>query len=166
MLVVENLTKNIDNIPVLDGASLTIEDGSIYGLVGKNGAGKTTIIRHLAGVLRQDSGSIRYDDEDIWENAELRQRIGLIPDEIYFPPGYSLRNMRKMYSRIYHNWNPERYQELLERFGLPEKKNLRTFSKGQKKQAAFCLVMSIMPDYLLLDEPLDGLDPIMRKTIW
>ena len=166
MIRIENLSKKFDGNPALDGLNMNVPDGSVYGLVGTNGAGKTTIIKHLAGVLRQNSGTIRFDDEDVWENEGLKARIGVIHDELYFPAGYSLKNMRTMYRSVYPKWNDERFHEMTRIMKLDEGRRIRTFSKGMKKQAMFCLVMSAMPDYLLLDEPLDGLDPIVRKLVW
>ncbi len=166
MIRIENLSKKFDGNPALDGLNMNVPDGSVYGLVGTNGAGKTTIIKHLAGVLRQNSGTIRFDDEDVWENEGLKSRIGVIHDELYFPAGYSLKNMRTMYRSVYPKWNDERFHEMTRIMKLDEGRRIRTFSKGMKKQAMFCLVMSAMPDYLLLDEPLDGLDPIVRKLVW
>lgn len=166
MIRIEDLSKKFDGTLALDGLNMTVPDGSVYGLVGTNGAGKTTIIKHLAGVWRQDKGTIKYDDEDIWENEALKSRIGVIHDELYFPSGYSLKDMRKMYKSAYPEWNDDRFHEMTRIMQLDETKRLKSFSKGMKKQAMFTLVMSTMPDYLLLDEPLDGLDPIVRKLVW
>ena len=166
MIRIDNLTKKFDGHPALDGLNMNVPDGSVYGLVGTNGAGKTTIIKHLAGVWRQDKGTIEYDGEDIWENEELKSRIGVIHDELFFPSGYTLKDMGKMYRSAYADWNEERFHEMMRIMKLDEHKRVRSFSKGMKKQAMFSLVMSTMPDYLLLDEPLDGLDPIVRKLVW
>ena len=166
MIRIDNLTKKFDGHPALDGLNMNVPDGSVYGLVGTNGAGKTTIIKHLAGVWRQDKGTIEYDGEDIWENEELKSRIGVIHDELFFPSGYTLKDMGKMYRSAYTDWNEERFHEMTRIMNLDEHKRVRSFSKGMKKQAMFSLVMSTMPDYLLLDEPLDGLDPIVRKLVW
>ena len=166
MIRIEKLSKKFDGNLALDGLDMNVPDGSVYGLVGTNGAGKTTIIKHLAGVWRQDKGSIEIDGEDVWENEGLKSRISVIHDDLYFPSGYSLKDMRKMYRSAYPEWNDERFHEMTRIMKLDEGRRIRTFSKGMKKQAMFCLVMSTMPDYLLLDEPLDGLDPIVRKLVW
>ncbi|WP_303858063.1 ABC transporter ATP-binding protein [Aminicella lysinilytica] len=166
MIRIQKLSKTFDRTPVLTDLNMTIQTGSIYGLIGVNGAGKTTLIKNMSGMLRGDGGSITYDGESIWENDMLKQSIGLIPDDLYFPNGYSLRDMRSVYSGFYENWNDDRFHQLTELFKLDEKAKIRTFSKGMKKQAAFCLVMATMPAYLLLDEPIDGLDPIVRKLVW
>lgn len=166
MLNVKELYKKYENNPALCGMDMEIPTGSIYGLVGTNGAGKTTVIKHLAGVLRQDAGIIDYDGEEVWENAGLKDRIALIPDEIYFPQGYSLLRMGVLYKGLYSRWNEERFREMADTFKLDKTARISSFSKGMKKQAAFCLAMSVMPDYMLLDEPIDGLDPIVRKQVW
>lgn len=166
MIRIDNLTKKFDGNLALDGLNMNVPDGSVYGLVGTNGAGKTTIIRHLAGILKQNSGKITFDGEDIWENEALKARIGVIHDELYFPSGYSLRDMRKMYKSAYPKWSDVRFHEMTKIMKLDEGRRIKTFSKGMKKQAMFSLVMSTMPDYVLLDEPLDGLDPIVRKLVW
>ena len=166
MIRIENLSKKFDGSLALDGLNMNVPDGSVYGLVGTNGAGKTTIIKHLAGVWRQDKGAIEYDGEDVWENEGLKARIGVIHDDLYFPSGYSLKDMMKMYRSAYPRWNDERFHEMTRIMRLDETRRIKTFSKGMKKQAMFCLVMSMMPDYMLLDEPLDGLDPIVRKLVW
>lgn len=166
MISVKDLHKKYEDNTALGGMNMNIPSGSIYGLVGTNGAGKTTVIKHLAGVLQQDAGSIDFDGEDIWENTALKDRIAVIPDELFFPFSYNLNSMGKLYKGLYNNWNEERFREMIETFRLNPVAYLRSFSKGMKKQAAFCLAMSTMPDYLLLDEPIDGLDPIVRKQVW
>ena len=166
MIRIDDLSKKFDGCLALDGLNMNVPDGSVYGLGGTNGAGKTTIIKHLAGVWRQDKGTIKYDDEDIWENEALKSRIGVIHDELYFPSGYTLKDMSRMYRSAYPRWNEERFHEMTRIMKLDEHKRVSSFSKGMKKQAMFSLVMSTMPDYLLLDEPLDGLDPIVRKLVW
>lgn len=166
MIRIQDLSKKFDGDLALDGLNMNVPDGSVYGLVGTNGAGKTTIIKHLAGVIRQNSGTIEYDDQDIWENEALKSRIGCIFDELYFPSGYSMNDMAKMYKAAYPKWDEERFREMAKIMKLDVTRRIATFSKGMKKQAMFSLVMSTLPDYLLLDEPLDGLDPIIRKLVW
>ena len=166
MINVRNLHKKFDRTDALDGIDLTINRASIYGLVGTNGAGKTTLIRHMAGILKPDEGEILFDGEPVLENTDLKQRIGLVPDELYFPKGYAIRDMVKIYSGIYNSFNEERLHELTKLFRLDETAPLKSFSKGMKKQAVIALTLACMPDYLLLDEPIDGLDPIIRKLVW
>lgn len=166
MIIMNDVCKQFGKVRALDGLSIHVKKGSIYGLVGSNGAGKTTAIRHLTGMLRPDQGEILLDQMPVWENPALKERIGLIPDELYFPHGYSMKDMARWYSRTFQCWDEGRFQTMTETFGLDPTRRVRTFSKGMKKQAAFSLVMACMPDFLLLDEPIDGLDPIVRKQVW
>lgn len=166
MIKLEHVTKCFGDYKALDDFSLTVEKGSIYGLMGLNGAGKTTIIKHLAGFLLPDEGSVTIDGEEVLGNEDIKKRMAMIPDELFFFRGYSLNDTGKYYKRIYPNWNEGRFREMIADFGLNPKTNIGKFSKGMKKQAAFCLAMASMPDYLILDEPVDGLDPIVRHKLW
>jgi len=166
MIEISDLCKSFDNVTVLNKLNLTVRKGSVYGLVGTNGAGKTTIIKHITGVLRADSGYIRIDGEDVFDNAPLKAKMGFIPDELYFFAGYTIGDTAKFYKAVYPNWNNERYLDMVSKFGLDGKKRLSKLSKGTQKRVAFVLAMSIMPEYLILDEPFDGLDPIIRKLVW
>lgn len=163
MITVRDLSKSFDDQLVLDGVNMVIPKGSIYGLIGRNGSGKTTIIKHLVGVLQSDTGTLMYDDKEIFENKEVKSHIAFMPDMIFFPPGATLKYMKDMYASYYDTFNEERYTKLVKVFQLDERKNLRRLSKGMRKQAMFCLLMSVEPDFLILDEPLDGLDPVARK---
>ena len=165
MVQIENLTKSFDGFTALDKLNLSIRKGSIYGLVGVNGSGKTTAIKHLAGIYRQDSGNVTLDDIPVYDNAPLKARVGFISDDIYFFPNYNINALRKFYSNMYSTWNEERYRHLLGLFKLDERRKVGKFSKGMQKQTAFIFAMSIMPSFLLLDEPIDGLDPIVRRLI-
>jgi len=166
MVQIESLTKNFDGFTALNKLDLNIKKGSIYGLVGINGSGKTTAIKHLAGIYRQDSGTVTLDGAPVYDNAALKAKVGFISDELYFFPNYNIKNLRKFYMEMYNtSWNEERYQHLLAMFKLDDKRKVGKFSKGMQKQAAFIFSMSIMPDFLLLDEPIDGLDPIVRRLI-
>ncbi len=165
MIKLQNVTKRFGDYIALDDFSLTVPTGSVYGLMGLNGAGKTTIIKHLAGYLSQDEGLVTIDGEEVPSNENVKSRTAVIPDELFFFRGYSLMEMGKYYKRIYPSWNEDRFREMIDDFGLNAKANLAKFSKGMKKQAAFCLAMATMPDYLILDEPVDGLDPIVRHKL-
>ncbi len=165
MIKLQNVTKRFGDYVALDDFSLTVPTGSVYGLMGLNGAGKTTIIKHLAGYLSQDEGLVTIDGEEVLSNENVKSRTAVIPDELFFFRGYSLMEMGKYYKRIYPSWNEDRFREMIDDFGLNAKANLAKFSKGMKKQAAFCLAMATMPDYLILDEPVDGLDPIVRHKL-
>ncbi|MBO5994385.1 MAG: ABC transporter ATP-binding protein [Firmicutes bacterium] len=166
MINVTDVTKRFGDTAALDGLNMTVPKGSIYGLMGLNGAGKTTIIKHLAGFLMEDSGEITIDGQLVPDNEELKKRVLFIPDELFFFRGYSMKEMARYYSGIYPKWNQERFEAMTRDFQLNAGSNIGKFSKGMKKQAAFCLAMSAMPDYLILDEPVDGLDPIVRHKLW
>ena len=140
--------------------------GSVYGLVGPNGAGKSTLIRHLTGIYRQDEGTIRIGGEDVWENANLKARIAAIPDDWYYFMQSTVRDMMRFYKGFYPSFSTERYEKLKEVFNIDEKRAIRRLSKGMQKQVAFWLALSCMPEYLILDEPVDGLDPVMRRQVW
>lgn len=166
MIKVNGLNKSFDGFKALSDLNLNIKKGSIYGLVGTNGAGKTTLIKHITGVFKPDDGEILIDGENVHENIAIKERLGYIPDDLYFFSTYSLKESAKFYRSIYPNWSQERYVHMVNQFALDEKRKLSKFSKGMQKQAAFILTMSSMPDYLILDEPIDGLDPIIRKLVW
>lgn len=166
MIKISELDKSFDGVPALIDLNLHIRKGSIYGLIGENGSGKTTLIKHLTGVLKPDSGNITINGEPIENNIKIKEHMGYIPDDLYFFSTYNLKESAKFYTSLYPNWNQERYQKMLSQFKLDEKRKLSKFSKGMQKQAAFLLTMSTMPDYLILDEPIDGLDPIIRKLVW
>jgi len=165
MVQIQNLTKTFDGFTALNKLNLNIKKGSIYGLVGVNGSGKTTAIKHLAGIYRQDSGTVTLDDTPVYDNAALKAKVGFISDDLYFFPNYNIKALRRFYSNMYSTWNEERYRHLLGVFKLDDKRKVSKFSKGMQKQTAFIFAMSIMPNFLLLDEPIDGLDPIVRRLI-
>ena len=159
MIEVKNVVKTFDGFAALNDATLSVPTGAVYGLVGPNGAGKSTIIRHLTGIFRQDSGTVRLGGEDVWENAALKAKIAAIPDDWYYFNSAGIGDMMRFYKGFYPNFSTERYEKLREVFELDEKRPIRRFSKGMQKQAAFWLALSAMPDYLILDEPVTGLDP-------
>ena len=166
MLEMKNVTKTFGSFTALDDLSMTVPRGTVYGLVGPNGAGKSTAIRHLTGVYRPDSGSITMEGQPIYENPELKERIASIPDEIFHFPSATMEEMHRYYRGMYPNFDEELYQRLYEVFNLPRKGQIRRFSKGMQKQAAFHLSICCRPDVLILDEPVDGLDPVMRRQVW
>ena len=165
MLEMKNVTKTFDGFAALDDLSMTVPKGAVYGLVGPNGAGKSTAIRHLTGVYRQDKGEVLMEGQKIYENPAVKTRIGYIPDEIFYFPSASLEDMHRYYRGLYPNFDDELYRRLQEVFHLP-KGQIRRFSKGMQKQAAFHLTICTRPDVLILDEPVDGLDPVMRRQVW
>ena len=166
MLEAKNVVKTFDGFRALDSLNMTVPKGAVYGLVGPNGAGKSTIIRHLTGIFRQDSGTVRLGGEDVWENAALKAKIAAIPDDWYYFNSAGIGDMMRFYKGFYPNFSTERYEKLREVFELDEKRPIRRFSKGMQKQAAFWLMVCCMPEYLILDEPVDGLDPVMRRQVW
>ncbi len=166
MIRVLDVTKRFEDTLALDGLTMTVPKGSIYGLMGLNGAGKTTIIKHLAGFLKEDEGDITIDGEYVMDNEELKKRVVFIPDDLFFFRSYSMKEMAAYFSRIYPAWDQERFETMASDFQLNTGSNIGKFSKGMKKQAAFCLAMATKPDYLILDEPVDGLDPIVRHKLW
>ena len=166
MIEVRDAVKKFDGFAALDGATLSVPAGSVYGLVGPNGAGKSTIIRHLTGIYRQDGGTVRVDGQPVWENAALKARIAAIPDDWYYFMQSTVRDMMRFYKGFYPSFSTERYEKLKEVFNIDEKRAIRRLSKGMQKQVAFWLALSCMPDYLILDEPVDGLDPVMRRQVW
>ena len=166
MIEVRDAVKKFDGFAALDGANLLVPQGSVYGLVGPNGAGKSTLIRHLTGIYRQDGGTVRVDGQPVWENAPLKARIAAIPDDWYYFMQSTVRDMMRFYKGFYPSFSTERYEKLKEVFNIDEKRAIRRLSKGMNKQVAFWLALSCMPDYLILDEPVDGLDPVMRRQVW
>ena len=166
MLKLENVTKTFDTVKALDALTLEVPKGSVYGLVGPNGAGKSTAIRVLTGVYRPDAGTVTMDGQPVYENPAVKQRICCIPDDVFYFPSASMEEMRKFYKGIYPNFDDDLYARLQEVFQLPKKGQIRRFSKGMQKQAAFHLSICTHPDLLVLDEPVDGLDPVMRRQVW
>ena len=166
MLDLQNVTKTFGNVKALDDLTMQIPKGAVYGLVGPNGAGKSTAIRCLLGVYRPDAGTITLDGEAVYENPGAKARMGSIPDDIFYFPSASMEDMRKFYQGIYPKFDLALYYKLFEAFDLPKKAPLRRFSKGMQKQAAFHLTLCTRPEVLVLDEPVDGLDPVMRRQVW
>ena len=166
MLEAKNVVKTFDGFRALDGLTMTVPTGAVYGLVGPNGAGKSTIIRHLAGIYRQDSGEVLLDGQPVYENPAVKRRMTVIGDDWYYFPQANIREMAHFFAGLYPAFSWERYEKLKQVFPLDEKMMLRRMSKGMQKQAAFWLTVCCMPEYLILDEPVDGLDPVMRRQVW
>ena len=167
MIQVNNVVKTFDGFRALDGLTMTVEEGSIYGLVGPNGAGKSTILRHIAGIYRPDSGSVLVGGLPVYENPAVKAKISVIPDELYYFQSASTRDMMKFYRGMYPSFDDRRYQALKEAFPeVDERQPIRRLSKGMQKQSAFWLALCCQPEVLVLDEPVDGLDPVMRRQVW
>ena len=165
MLELKNVTKTFGSFKALDDLTMTVPKGAVYGLVGPNGAGKSTAIRHITGIYRPDSGTITLDGLPVYENPDIKQTIGYIPDDVFFFPAATMEEMRKYYKGMYPNFDDALFERLYDAFNLPRKSPIRRFSKGMQKQAAFHLTLSCRPDVLILDEPVDGLDPVMRRQV-
>ncbi|MBQ9015724.1 MAG: ABC transporter ATP-binding protein [Firmicutes bacterium] len=167
MIRVLNAEKRFDRkTKALDSLCIHVNKGSIYGLVGTNGAGKTTVIRSIMGILQLDAGEITLDGAPVYDNPKAKQRIGYVSDDPFAFRGYSLREMAAYTAGIYEGWNEERFARMSAEFALDPKGKLSSFSKGMRKQAALILALSVMPDVLVLDEPIDGLDPLVRRKVW
>ena len=167
MIQVNNVVKTFDGFRALDGLTMKVERGSIYGLVGPNGSGKSTILRHITGVYRPDSGSVSVDGKPVYENPEIKARSAVIPDELYYFNSASTRDMMRFYRGTYPKFDMERYEALRKAFPeVDEKAPIRRLSKGMQKQSAFWLALCCNPELLVLDEPVDGLDPVMRRQVW
>lgn len=166
MLEAKNVVKTFDGFRALDSLNMTVPKGAVYGLVGPNGAGKSTIIRHLAGIYRQDSGEVLLDGQPVYENPAVKRRMTVIGDDWYYFPQANIREMARFFAGLYPAFSWESYEKLKQVFPLDEKMMLRRMSKGMQKQAAFWLAVCCMPEYLILDEPVDGLDPVMRRQVW
>ena len=165
MIRAQAVHKSFGKVPVLDSVTAEIRTGSIYGLIGSNGAGKSTFLRILAGIIRPDSGNVTIDDEAVFENPSIKRRCFMISDEQYFFSGCTPYDMKEYYKTIYPHFNQDRYHQLMKNFGLDEKRKIRTFSKGMKKQVSVICAASSGADYLFCDETFDGLDPVARQAV-
>ncbi|NMA14747.1 MAG: ABC transporter ATP-binding protein [Clostridia bacterium] len=166
MIEVKNLSKTFGKLKVLDALNINVQEGSVYGLLGPNGSGKTTLIKHLTGVYRADAGTVKINGEPVYENPGIKSTMVYIPDDLYFFSQYNINEMAKLYARIYPTWNQERFELLKKVFPIEPKRRIIQLSKGMQKQVAFWLGISLMPRVMILDEPVDGLDPVMRKKVW
>lgn len=165
MIQTTGLTKRFGDFRALDRVTCGIPKGCIYGMVGSNGAGKSTFLRLISGVYRGDEGTVTIDGEPVYENPAVKRRIAYVPDELFFLPGANLSRMQKMYRSLYPSFDSERFHFLTNAFRLDERKSLGTFSKGMRRQAATILALSCKPDYIFFDETFDGLDPVMRGLV-
>ena len=166
MIEVKELHKSFDGFEALRGLDIHVPRGAVYGLVGPNGAGKSTVIRHLAGIFRQDSGEVLIGGEPVYENPAVKAKLAYIPDDIFYFGAATIRDMKNLYRAMIPTFSDERFEKLREAFPLEEKRAMRRLSKGMQKQAAFWIALSCCPEVILLDEPVDGLDPVMRRQVW
>jgi ABC-2 type transport system ATP-binding protein len=165
MIEVANVSKSFADLEALQEVTLSVNKGSIYGLVGSNGAGKTTLLKLLAGIYRPDTGNIKIDLSPVFENILIKSRTVFIPDTLYFFNNYNIQDMARFYSRIYAQWSWDRFMKLQEIFNIELKRRIKTLSKGMQRQVAFWLAFAMHPEVMILDEPLDGLDPVMRQKV-
>lgn len=166
LITAKNVVKKFDKFTALNHFNMNVPEGSIYGLVGPNGSGKTTTIKHLIGMYKQDEGEILINDEKVYDNEKVKSKIAYISDDLYFFHGYSIKDMAKFYSKIYKDFSFEKFNELQKVFNIDIKRKVNKLSKGMKKQVAFWLTISCSPEIMILDEPIDGLDPIMKENVW
>ena len=166
MIEVKELHKSFDGFEALRGLNIHVPRGAVYGLVGPNGAGKSTVIRHLAGIYRQDNGEVLIGGEPVYENPAVKAKLAYIPDDIFYFGAAAIRDMKNLYRAMIPTFSDERFEKLREAFPLDEKRAMRRLSKGMQKQAAFWIALSCCPEVILLDEPVDGLDPVMRRQVW
>ena len=165
MIKTESVTKTFEGFTALKDLTCSIPTGCIYGLVGSNGAGKSTFLRLVTGIYKPDSGAVTIENEKVWENPIAKNKFVFVPDDLYFLGQASMNRMAKLYKSVYKDFSDERYKNLTESFGLDPKKNIGSFSKGMKRQAATILALSCRPQYLFFDETFDGLDPVMRNLV-
>lgn len=165
MIELKQTVKGFDGKLVLDHIDLTIPKGTAYGLLGSNGAGKSTILRLLCGVYRPEGGEVLVDGEPAYDNVGVKQRVFFINDETVQFQSFTLLGLRDYYKQFYPNFSDEVFDRLQGVIQLPTDKKLSTFSKGMKRQAIVIVGISCQPDYLLLDEAFDGLDPTMRILV-
>ncbi len=167
MIQVNNVIKEFDGFKALNGVNMSVNKGDIYGLVGPNGAGKSTLIRHLTGVYKQDAGEIFIAGEPVYENRDVKNKIAYIPDDLFYYMQADTIDMMKFYKGIYKNFDEKMFYRMQEFFpNIDVKRNIRRLSKGMQKQVAFWLTICCKPELMILDEPVDGLDPVMRRQIW
>lgn len=165
MIVTRDLTKKFDNCRALDNLSCEIQPGSVFGLVGSNGSGKSTLLRLLAGVYRPDGGQVLMDGRTPFDHPDVKSRVFFLPDTPYFIHQSNLIEMAAFYNRMYPRFSYERFNYLTTVFPIQPKMRIATMSKGMQRQAALMLALSTQPDYLLLDEAFDGLDPVIRSVL-
>lgn len=167
MVEIRNLVKEFDGFRALDGADMSVKKGAIYGLVGPNGAGKSTLLRHLTGIYRQNEGTVKIEGEDVYENPKVKAKFAFIPDDIFYFMQADTLEMKRFYQGIYPRFDEKMFYRLMEYFPtIDPKKSIRSLSKGMQKQVAFWLAVCTRAELLILDEPVDGLDPVMRRQIW
>lgn len=165
MINTKSITKKFNSFTALSDVSCSIPDGCIYGMVGSNGAGKSTFLRLITGVYKADSGLALIDGQNVYENPEVKKQISYVPDELFFFQGASMKRMAELYNSVYETFDMDRFNQLTRLFGLEPTRNIGTFSKGMKRQAAIILSLSCRSRYMFFDETFDGLDPVIRNLV-
>lgn len=166
MIEVRGLYKSFDGFEALKSVNINVPLASVYGIVGPNGSGKTTLIKHMTGILIPDQGTVKINGEDVFDNPVVKNKVAYVPDDIYFFPQANINDMVRFYQQVYPDFSLERWEKLVPLFPLQPKMPIRRFSRGMKKHAAFMLALSFSPEVLVLDEPMDGLDPVARRKVW
>ena len=167
MIEVNGLKKSFDGFLALSGVDMHVKKGAIYGLVGPNGAGKSTLIRHLTGIYRPDEGQVLVCGRPVFENRQIKAQMAYIPDDLFYFMQADTMEMKRFYEGIYPEFDAKLFYRLQEFFpSIDVKRNIRRLSKGMQKQVAFWLAICCKPKLMILDEPVDGLDPVMRRQIW
>lgn len=167
MITGTDICKTFGDFSALNHTGIHVPKGAVYGLVGPNGAGKTTLLRHIVGVMRPDSGTVEIDGEPVFENAQGKEKIAFIPDDIFYYRQSTLKDLKRLYEGVYPRFDSHLYEEILALFPeITPKQTIRRMSKGMQKQVSFILAICCKPEVLVLDEPVDGLDPVMRRQIW
>ncbi len=166
MLEVKNVFKSYNKNQVLKDVSLTVLPGEIHGLIGENSAGKTTLIKCVTGIYKTDKGSVLYDEKPVYDNPEVKERIGYVADYNDYIKYYTVSQMVHMYEKFYPAFNKGKFNDFNQIFKLPVDKRIMTLSKGQKMRLAFMLETAKEPDYLILDEPTSGLDPVAKAKFF
>lgn len=165
MIEAVNLSKNFDKIKALDQVTVTIKEGNVFGLVGTNGAGKSTFMRMLCGILKPDEGTITIDGRDVYENVNIKELFFYISDDQYFFSNATPKDLKNYYKVVYKNFDSERFDTLMKQFELDQKRKINTFSKGMKKQVSIICGICANTRYIFCDETFDGLDPVMRQAV-
>ncbi|GHV32451.1 ABC transporter ATP-binding protein [Clostridia bacterium] len=166
MIEIKNVVKYFDELPALNGLTLTVPPGSVYGLVGPNGSGKSTIIRHISGAYRPGAGDVRVLGEPVYENPAIKAKIAYVPDDLFHYASATVNDLKKLYKGVYPQFDEERYAKLGQLFNIDPKRAIRKLSKGMQKQVFFWVALCTRPEVVVLDEPVDGLDPVMRRGVW
>lgn len=165
MIQIKDVSKSFNNVKILDKLNCTITDNCIYGLVGANGSGKSTLLRLINGIYKQEEGTITMNGEELFNNATLKQKIVFVPDDLFFYPGYTLKDMFQFYQALYPKFDEEYAVSLTKMFKLDQNRKISTFSKGMKRQCALIASLATNAEYMFFDETFDGLDPVVRNTM-